>query len=281
MKWMKPSLYFVAFSLPLYLLSAFTAQVQAQSYHSNKTWQISQTFKPPQRGKPPASAGGSTRGSSCLTGKKLIIPLIPPDKLGLTFAQHPTFFWYIPPSKLKTAKFLLLTEDQNVFYETSFTLPNKPGIISFKLPDSAPTLTVGKTYHWYLTIVCDHQDNSENPTVEGWVERTQPGATLSQALAKANLYKLPTIYAEAGIWHEALTSLVQLRRTEPNNFKAKLDWRQFFKSVGLSAIASEPLIDCCTSTKEEHGALGTGHWIEGKLPTPNSCTDAINRVSQH
>ncbi|WP_334987245.1 hypothetical protein [Nostoc sp.] len=35
-----------------------------------------------------------------------------------------------------------------------------------------------------------------------------------------------------------------------------MDWRQFFKSVSLSAIASEPLIDCCTSTKEGHGALG-------------------------
>ncbi|MFS0517913.1 DUF928 domain-containing protein [Nostoc sp. UIC 10607] len=247
MKWIKPSLYFVAFSLPLCLLSALTAQVQAQSDHSNKTWQISQTFKPPQRGKPPASAGGSTRGGSCITGKKLITPLIPPDKLGLTFAQRPTFFWYVPASKVKTAKFLLLAEDQNVFYETSFPLPNKPGIVGFKLPDSAPALAVGKTYHWYLTILCDAQDSSENPTVDGWVERTQPGAPLSEALAKANLYKFPSIYAEAGIWHEALNSLVQLRRTEPNNLKARLDWRQFFKSVGLSAIASEPLIDCCTS----------------------------------
>ncbi|MGF1935487.1 MAG: DUF928 domain-containing protein [Nostoc sp. ChiQUE02] len=247
MKWIKPFLYSVTFSLPLCLVSTFTAQVQAQSYHPNKTWQISQTFKPPQRGKPPASAGGSTRGSSCLTGKKLITPLIPPDKLGLTFAQRPTFFWYVPPSQVKTTKFVLLAEDQNVFYETSFKLPNKPGIFSFKLPDSAPALTVGKTYHWYLTIVCNAQDSSENPTVDGWVERTQPGSPLSEALAKANLYKLPSIYAEAGIWHEALTSLVQLRRTEPNNLKARLDWRQFFKSVGLSAIASEALIDCCTS----------------------------------
>ncbi|MEH1819242.1 MAG: DUF928 domain-containing protein [Nostoc sp.] len=250
MKWIKPYiLYFVTFSLPLSLFSALTAEVQAQSYHPNKTWQISQTFKPPQRGKPPASAGGSTRGSSCLTGKKLITPLIPPDKLGLTFAEHPTFFWYVPPSPVKTAKFLLLDKDQNVFYETSFTLPDQPGIINFKLPDTAPALAVGKTYHWYLTIACDTQDSSENPTVDGWVERTQPELGLSEALAKANLHKLPTIYAEAGIWHEALTSLVQLHETEPNNFKARLDWRQFFKSVGLSAIASEPLIDCCTSRK--------------------------------
>ncbi|MBD2518241.1 DUF928 domain-containing protein [Nostoc sp. FACHB-973] len=246
MKWIKSSQYFVIFSLPLCLnfaQSSFTAQAQAQLYEPNKTWQISQTFKPPKRGAPPASAGGSTRGGSCLTGKKLITPLIPQNKLGLTLGQHPTFFWYVPESSVKTAKFFLLTDnDQTVFYETSFTLPDKSGIVSFTLPDSAPALAVDKTYHWYLTVVCNTEDSSDNPIVDGWVERIKPELALSEALAKANLWKLPAIYAEAGIWHEALTTLVQLRRTEPNNLKMRLDWRQFFKSVGLSAIASSPLI---------------------------------------
>ncbi|MEH2265463.1 DUF928 domain-containing protein, partial [Nostoc sp.] len=97
-----------------------------------------------------------------------------------------------------------------------------------------------------LLLFVLHQGYILPPLVNSFLEIT---------LAKANLYKLPTIYAEAGIWHEALTSLVQLRQTEPNNFKARLDWRQFFKSVGLSAIASEPLIDCCTSRKERHESL--------------------------
>ncbi|MDZ8237505.1 MAG: DUF928 domain-containing protein [Nostoc sp. ChiQUE01a] len=244
MKLIKSSQYFLVFSLPLCLNftdSTFTAQ--AQSYQPNKTWQISQTFKPPKRGAPPVSAGGSTRGGSCLTGKKLITPLTPPNKLGLTLGERPTFFWHIPESSVKTAKFLLFADnDQTLFYETSFILPKKSGIVSFTLPDSAPALAVNKTYHWYMTIVCNAEDSSENPIVDGWVERIKPELALSEALAKANLRKLPAIYAEAGIWHEALTTLVQLRRTEPNNLKVRLDWREFFKSVNLSAIASNPAI---------------------------------------
>ncbi|WP_392534353.1 DUF928 domain-containing protein [Nostoc sp. C117] len=249
MKWIKPSQYFLVFSLPLYLnFVQLALTAQAQLSQQNKTWQISQTFKPPKRGAPPASAGGSTRGGSCLADKKLITPLIPPNKLGLTLSQHPTFFWHLPESSVKTAKFLLLTDDDRTeFYTTSFTLPNRSGIVSFKLPDSAPALAIGKTYHWYFTILCDAQDSSENPIVDGWVERIQPELPLSQALAKANLQNLPSIYAEAGIWHEALTTLVQLRRSEPNNLKVRIDWRQFFKSVGLSAIAPSPVINCCTS----------------------------------
>ncbi|RCJ19677.1 hypothetical protein A6770_05920 [Nostoc minutum NIES-26] len=254
MKWIKPSLYLAVFSLPTCLnlvpLSASTAQVQAQLHRTEKTWQISQAFKPPKRGDPPASAGGSTRGSSCLTGNQPLTSLIPSNKLGLTFAQHPTFFWYVPQSPVKTAKFRIVAhKEQKLFYETTLRLPNRPGIISFTLPEKTPPLAVNKTYHWYLTIVCDPEDSSENPIVDGWVERTQPELSLSQALAKADLRKQPTLYAEAGIWHEALTTLAQLRRSEPHSLKTRLDWRQFFKSVGLSAIASEPLIDCCKAEK--------------------------------
>ncbi|MBR8836894.1 MAG: DUF928 domain-containing protein [Stigonema ocellatum SAG 48.90 = DSM 106950] len=253
MKWIKPSLYCLAFSLPLCLncltLSALTAhEMQLQAKQTKKTWQISQGFKPPQRGNPPVSAGGSTRSNSCIKGKKLITPLVPPNKLGLTFAKNPTFFWHIPTSVTKAAKLTILTDkDQTLFYETSFTLPGKPGIISFTLPDNAPSLAVGKTYHWYLTVVCDAEDESANLSVDGWVERTQPELPLSQALAKADSQKLPTIYAEAGIWHEALTTLVKLRRTDPNNPKVKMNWEKFLQSVGLNAIVSEPFINCCTS----------------------------------
>lgn len=254
MKWIKPSLYLAVFSLPVLMnivsVSASTAQVQTHSHRTENTWQISQAFKPPKRGDPPASAGGSTRGSSCLTGNKSLTALIPKNKLGLTFAKHPTFFWYVPPSPVKTAKFVILDrKERKLFYETTLKLPNQAGIISFTLPENAPQLAVGKTYQWYLTIVCDPEDSSENPSVDGWVERIQPELPLSQALAKADLRKQPTLYAEAGIWHEALTTLVKLRSSEPNSLKTRLDWREFFKSVGLSAIASEPTIDCCKADK--------------------------------
>ncbi|OKH45960.1 hypothetical protein NIES2101_25655 [Calothrix sp. HK-06] len=253
MKCIKPSLYYVAFFLPLCLncvtLSAFAAhEMQLQAEHTKKTWLLSQGFKPPQRGNPPVSAGGSTRSSSCISRNKQITPLVPPNKLGLTFAKYPTFFWHIPTSVTKTAKLTILTDkNQTVFYETSFTLPGKPGIISFTLPNSAPALAVGKTYRWKLTVVCDAEDDSGNPSVDAWVERTQPELRLSQALAKADSRKLPTIYAEAGIWHEALTTLVKLRRAEPNNSKIKMDWQKFLQSVGLDAIVKEPFINCCTN----------------------------------
>lgn len=253
MNCIKSSLYLsiVACGLPLYfycypVVTLATEKIQLQPETNKQNQLISQTFKPPKRGNPPVSAGGSTRGSVCISGKKMITPLIPLNKLGLTVAERPKFFWYVPQTSVKTARFVLLSHpNQNMVYETTLTLPNKPGIVSHTLAASAPPLKIGQTYHWYLTLVCDAEDFSTNPRVEGWVERIQPESSLSEKLAKADARKLPYIYAEAGIWHEALTAIAQLRYTEPRNLRYLLNWRRLLTSVGINAIASEPLLDCC------------------------------------
>ncbi|MDZ8055926.1 MAG: DUF928 domain-containing protein [Aulosira sp. ZfuVER01] len=280
MKWIKQSLGLVAFSIPMLLelvtIPSLATQAQAQvdpaslSQHTKQPWLISQSFKPPKRGLPPesaggatrqftpparglppASAGGATRGSSsCVQKNQLLTPLIPQENIGLTFSEHPTFFWHVPPSTVKTAQFVILAEaeknneDDDVIYETILNLPTKPGIMKLTLPASASPLKVGKRYHWYLTLVCDEQNPTKNPNLEGWVERTQPEPTLSKALAQADLRKRPALYADAGIWHEALTSLIELRCAEPNNLKVRFDWRRFFQSVGLSQFASDQILDC-------------------------------------
>ncbi|BAY13226.1 DUF928 domain-containing protein [Calothrix sp. NIES-2098] len=281
MKWIEQSLRIVAFSIPMFLelatIPSLAIQAQAQvdpvslSQQQKQPWLISQVFKPPkrglppesaggatrqftppQRGLPPASAGGATRGSSsCVQKNQLLTPLIPKENIGLTFSERPTFFWHVPQSTVKTAQFVILADgnqndaDDDVVYETTVTLPTKPGIMKLTLPASASPLKVGKRYHWYMTLVCDEQNPSRNPNLEGWVERTQPEPTLSKAIEQADLRKRPALYADAGIWHEALASLVELRCAEPNNLKVRADWRRFFQSVDLSQVASDQILDCC------------------------------------
>ncbi|BAY24933.1 hypothetical protein NIES2100_47320 [Calothrix sp. NIES-2100] len=261
MKWIKQSISLVAFSLPIFLelatIPSLPTQAQAQVDPAALTQQqpqlMSQVFNPPKRGLPPASAGGATRGDSfCVQKNQLLTPLLPKEKLGLTFSERPSFFWHVPQNTVKTAEFIIYEVDQSdanddVVYETTLTLPTTPGIMKFTLPASSSPLKVGKRYHWYLTLICDDSDFKKSPEIEGWIERTQPEANLSKALEQANLRKRPALYAEAGIWHEALASLVELRCTEPNNFKVTVDWRKFLQSVGLSEFTSDPIIDCCTN----------------------------------
>jgi hypothetical protein len=60
-------------------------------------------------------------------------------------------------------------------------------------------------------------------------------------LDTATSRELPLIYANAGIWHETLTTLVKLRQENPRDEELENYWINILRSVGLNDIAQEPL----------------------------------------
>lgn len=249
------SRYHLMLSLPLlmpYMLALpATAQTAATRPEIVSPFTISLKFKVPKRGAPRSTAGGASRGT-CLSESqrvagKVLTAIVPRTRLGLTFAAHPSFFAYVPQSPAQSAGFLLLSDDDTeVVYETTFALPTKAGIVRFDLPETAPALSVGKQYHWFITTLCDATSGlSGSPTVEGWLERSTPEVALSKALPKTLPGNRPNLYAEAGIWHETLATLADLQQKYPQNSKYLNDWRELMRSVGLDTIATEPLLDCC------------------------------------
>ena len=269
MKLLQTSLYFIVLYLTSY---SMLPPVLAQSYPTKTTWQVSQKFQPsvdnqrhPEtigagtRFKPPVddqtnpeTRGAGTRGSSCFLPKQVITSLLPANQSGLTLNKHPTFFWHIPQTSVKTAEFAIITDgnkrdgEETVVYETTLSLPQQSGIISLTLPKKVEALKTNTNYRWYFTIICDDEDSSNNPYVEGLVKRIPAQLKLSTSLSNANLLQMANLYAQAGIWHDALTSLVKLRCNQPNNPKVKLHWQQFLDSVKLNNIVSEPLLNYCT-----------------------------------
>ncbi|MBD2385849.1 DUF928 domain-containing protein [Cylindrospermum sp. FACHB-282] len=211
-----------------------------------QNWKISQNFIPPNRGTPNTTAGGGTRSSCGQLSTKVLTPLIPQEKLGLTFTDHPTFYWFVPQINAQTAEFSLLDNHENIVYETTFALPDKPGIIGFTLRAKTPILEVGKQYHWYLAIACRPGETEDKQIVQGWVERTQPTPELLKKLATTDPKKLSRVYATSGIWHEALNTLVQQRCTSPKEPTILTNWQALLTSAGLKNIVSEPLVNSCT-----------------------------------
>ncbi|MBD2438953.1 DUF928 domain-containing protein [Nostoc sp. FACHB-110] len=214
-----------------------------------QNWQISQKFTPPNRQAPRTTAGGGTRGGACLASKKNLQPLIPQNKLGLTLAERPSFYWFVSPNSIQTGEFSLLDGD-DIVYSTTVKLPDKPGIMGFTLPSNAPSLKVGEQYHWYFAIACSLEDTGKQTTIDGWVERIQTTPALSKQLASTNPKQLSQVYASAGIWHEALQILVQQRLTNPSDRTVIVNWRAFLDSVGLNNLVSQPLINNSTENTQ-------------------------------
>jgi len=202
---------------------------------------FAQTYVPPDRGLPGRREGGGTRGI-CLA-QPTLTALMPPTNFGRTTRADPTLYWYIPQNRAGAAEFELLNEKEETVYKTQVPLSHQSGVIQITLPSANPVavLEVGKTYHWYFSLVCDPQDRSGDVITEGWIERSAPDATLTHRLDKATGGDRAALYAEAGIWYDALDTLAELRTLSPNDPTVVRSWNNLLTSVGLNKIDSQAM----------------------------------------
>lgn len=230
---------------------AQTAPRRPAAQQHSRTSRI--TFRPPNRGAPPVTSGAASRGdwSTCTSSTETLTALIPTSSLGLSTSQTPTLLVYVPETSAESLELTLENEDgTEIFYQQTLTTPASAGIVQLNLADYAPVpLERGNLYRWYVSLICDTEDRSRNAVVAGWVESVEPDPTLINSLQQADPQDRPRLYAEAGIWHDALQALADLHQSQPQDAMLTADWQALLQSVGLdAAIAEAPLINCCTST---------------------------------
>jgi hypothetical protein len=246
-------------------------QLSAQSQQSNTTKirfvQPTLEKQPENRGAPRDRRGAGTRGNCPATNKALtaLVSLMSKTAnqkqvttgtantqyvLGLTTAEHPTFWFYVPylPKDINSVKFVLLDEKKNSLTKEPIpiTLSNTPGVISVTIPKTEKPLEIGQYYHWYFLIDCNPQSRSEDIAVEGLVQRIVPSYELTRRLETATPRQRVALYAQAGIWQDAVTTLGELKRTKPKDATLAADWKELLESVGLEDISTEAIAECCT-----------------------------------
>ncbi|MGE5655630.1 MAG: DUF928 domain-containing protein [Actinomycetota bacterium] len=246
------TLFSVALSLELALVSSLPIQAQAQSKpgSSNPTTStranVRVTFDPPGSGKPRETAGGASRGVQCPQEQAslggCVTLLVPTTQEGLTVADRPAFFAYLPKTDAKQVFFSLVDESKNTVYQTKMPLQATGGIVSFKLPADAPALEIGKNYQWSLIVIGSQGLRPDSPAVQGWVRRVELNATLKNQLEQATLLERAALYGQQGLWFDALESLAMVRQSQPSDSSLATNWQELLTSVGLDAVANKPLL---------------------------------------
>ncbi len=189
--------------------------------------------------------GGAARGNCSADGtsKVDVVALMPKTDIGLTVAEKPTFFFRVSKTSVQEVKFNLLNEKGDaIIYDKVLPLNNTGDVMSFTLPADAPALEVGKEYQWEVVVNCDPYDQNGNPRVATAIKRVQPSPTLMSKIAQAKPSDRPFLYAEDGIWIDALSTLAKLRVANPNDSELKEEWTTLLTSAGLQNIATAPLI---------------------------------------
>lgn len=205
---------------------------------------------PPDKGTPESNEGTGSRGD-CPHEPNALPPtsLVGSNNLTTTVSGHPSFWAYIPYSakQVRTTEFALQDEDKDL-YRAHIELPsNVPGIIEIKLPSTISPLKIGQQYRWYLEIDCStiaSETNLSSDTLTGIVKRIEISSKFKNELetAQTTLEEI-RIFAKYGIWHETLTQLVQLRRSEPQNLNYRKLWNSIFSQpdVGLAKVSKNLL----------------------------------------
>ena len=208
-----------------------------------------------RQGRPSRRTSGGSRGEcheqliALLPGSDSITPANSTAACGsvsmsaptATLSAFPTLWFYIPPQDLRaTAELALLDENAQALSVETIGLPAGSGIVGIQLP---LPLAVGQTHQWVFSLLQHPNAPSQNPRVEGIVQRVPVTDDLVAALTVANGSQgRAQVFAQAGIWQDALDEIAQLRRADPTDVAVQASWVSLLSSVGLEAIAQTDLL---------------------------------------
>ncbi|MEG4343545.1 DUF928 domain-containing protein [Microcoleus sp. A003_D6] len=194
--------------------------------------------------RPPTQPGRPVRGGCASISQLSLTALVPKNKIGRTVSDYPTLFFYLPQTEAELAEFILEDQSGNQIYKQDLKISNLSGVIGVSIPanKNVPPLEVGKSYRWNFTVICDSQDRSADLIESGTVRRVELSADIRSQLDAADPRQKTVIYAENGIWQDALSTLVAARRANPNDAELVADWKILLDSVQWGEIAAEPIV---------------------------------------
>jgi len=192
-------------------------------------------FRPPTSSAPSVRVTGGSRG----TGDTLVsLDVLAPDDIGLTTREQPSLFWF--QSKPANAKFeLTLLQENNVkpLVQVMVERSSKAGIQRLKLSDHGVKLSPGVEYQWVVALINDPDNRSTDLVASGVIKRVEPSAELKEKIAQASPAVLPVVYAEAGIWYDALSLLSDQVEAHPDDKALRQTRADLLRQVGLKAAA--------------------------------------------
>lgn len=192
-------------------------------------------FRPPPLDAPAVRVTGGSRGEG---DAAVSLDVIAPNDVGITTQEQPSLFW--SQSKASPAKFeLTVIQEKRIkpLLQMSLDHASKTGIQRVKLSDHGVKLEPGVEYQWVAALILDPENRSRDLIASGAIKRVPAGAELKEKISKSNAAALPIVYAEAGIWYDALSALADQIEANPTDQTLRQTRADLLRQVGLKAAA--------------------------------------------
>ena len=195
-------------------------------------------YKPPVRGAPRGRVGGGTRGPR---DSLLGLYVLAPDHTGLTIKEQPDLYWHLSELTHYPIEFTLIEESAiSPVVEVQIPSPSQTGIQRIQLAAYNIRLKENSEYRWFVAIIADRNSRSKDILAGGFLEKITPSETLQKRLAQEPAEWAPFLYAEEGIWYDALSAISNLIDAAPNDATLRRQRAELLEQVGLREISAEP-----------------------------------------
>ncbi|GJQ58681.1 MAG: hypothetical protein SCALA701_14820 [Candidatus Scalindua sp.] len=166
------------------------------------------------------------------------LSVLAPNHVGLTVKEQPTLYWHLSNPMNNRIEFGI-TQNQIIqpLLKTHLKVRPQTGIQTIRLADYGIRLLPGKQYQWYIKIVQETENETKNNIVRGMIRRIKPDQALSAQIEKSETSTVPIIYAQEGIWYDAIETLATLIDTSPSSIKEREQFSSLLTGVGLLEVA--------------------------------------------
>jgi hypothetical protein len=196
------------------------AQADAEKQAAEST---AVSYKPPLRGAPATRVGGGTRSTGT---QALTVNVLAPNETGLTTRDKPTVYWYVSePLNTPVELTLTTTEPLKDAVPTALELTLQPpiakGVHALRLGDHGVTLKPGVEYQWFVAVVTNPAQRSNDVVAGGGIKR----------IATADA-------VQDGVWYDAIDHLSQRISAHPADARLRQQRAALLEQVGLREAAA-------------------------------------------
>jgi len=194
-------------------------------------------YKPPMRGAPATRVGGGTRS----VGAALTVNVLAPSDTGYTTQEKPTIYWFVSQQIDKPVE-LTLTSNESLqaaskpMLEITLKPPVAKGIHALRLADHGIILKPDVEYQWFVAVVRDPAQRSNDSIAGGTIKRVADSNAVQSQLKQTSQAQWAAVYAEAGIWYDAIDTLS--KQIDSGNSQLRAQRAALLEQVGLREAAA-------------------------------------------
>lgn len=226
----------VAFvSLAAVVLATPVPPAESQAQTPAATAADGPVYKPPLRGAPGGRVGGGTRGPAAR--EVFVLSALAPNHTGLTISEQPSLYWFISGATSFPMEVTVVDpRASQPVLETRVPSPGQSGVRRIRLADHNVRLSPGVAYRWFVAVVPDPARRSRDILAGGTIERIEASEEIKGKIAQAMKGDLPFVYAEAGLWYDALAAISERIEEGPNDAVLRKQRAALMAQVGLPDI---------------------------------------------